>query len=705
MTDYLTPLDDWLAAPTNQLREQAFAASQFAASEIAEQGIRADVARDIVIRLLALAEQRTDDLADFRPMIESLTREVGLFPYVDETVASFSDQIAREAFRSESDPSLIFHIEQQRIFNSLLEGHNVVASAPTSFGKSLIIDSMLGQSHVERAAIIVPTLALLDETRRRIVSKIQEDTTIVFHRSQIAPTTGKVIFIGTQERLLDRDDIQRLDLLIVDEFYKADPSRSDGRFVALNAAISKLSRITRQFFLIGPFIDGIDARGWRYADVDFIKTAYRTVSFDPVDVQSSQDDVETLAKFLASEANQPALVFVKSPQSATELAKGLVAAGLNLRTKWSEDLSQWIAENYTPAWPLVDALESGIGYHHGRMPRALASALVRGFNRGEFKILLCTSTLIEGVNTAAKSVFIWDKKIDGRDVDYFTFSNIRGRAGRMGRHYVGKVFYFHPTPAEEQHDVEVPGLGTGGDIDEILVHYDAAEIPQPAQQRITDWLTSTGLSMAELRRYGGLGFERIARLKAKVDALSPDAIQLLSWQHLPRYRELEATVELVWGAFNLTRSGARSARQLTWLLWQLYREPSLAAFLRTIFDGERPMVADDLFGFLRSCEFSLPEMLMCLQTSLVRNVESSADYSLFVAMLENWFKPEAVKSLEEVGFPIVLFERLGLSVSDDATVDDTVERAMRAIEDREDVTAIEREMVSDARSVRGHIAT
>src|SRR6516225_2413129 len=38
----------------------------------------------------------------------------------------------------------------------------------------------------------------------------------------------------------------------------------------------------------------------------------------------------------------PALVFVKSPQSATALAEGLVHAGLDLGTEWSGNLSQWI---------------------------------------------------------------------------------------------------------------------------------------------------------------------------------------------------------------------------------------------------------------------------------------------------------------------------------------------------------------------------
>jgi hypothetical protein len=207
------------------------------------------------------------------------------------------------------------------------------------------------------------------------------------------------------------------------------------------------------------------------------------------------------------------------------------------------------------------------------MPRALGSALVRGFNRGHFKVLLCTSTLIEGVNTAAKSVFIWDKKIDGNDVDFFTFSNIRGRAGRMGRHYVGKVFYFHPAPEEEQHDVQVPGLGAGGEIDEILVHYDTREIAGAAQQRISGWQEATGLSIDELKRYGGLGFDRIVALKDLIGSLTPTEIHRLSWRQFPQYQELKSTAEVVWRAFNLRRSGARSASQLTLLLWKLYHEP------------------------------------------------------------------------------------------------------------------------------------
>jgi len=101
----------------------------------------------------------------------------------------------------------------------------------------------------------------------------------------------------------------------------------------------------------------------------------------------------------------------------------------------------------------------GVGVHHGRIPRALASRFVTLFNQNILPVLICTSTLIEGVNTAAKSVLIYDKTIFRRNYDFFTFSNIRGRAGRLGQHYVGQIFLFHPPPAQEHIEVTAPLLG------------------------------------------------------------------------------------------------------------------------------------------------------------------------------------------------------------------------------------------------------
>jgi hypothetical protein len=73
--------------------------------------------------------------------------------------------------------------------------------------------------------------------------------------------------------------------------------------------------------------------------------------------------------------------------------------------------------------------------------------------------LICTSTLIEGVNTSAKNVFIFDKQISNTNYDYFDFRNIAGRSGRMGRHLVGRIFLFHEPPEVRDFELHIPALG------------------------------------------------------------------------------------------------------------------------------------------------------------------------------------------------------------------------------------------------------
>lgn len=268
----------------------------------------------------------------------------------------------------------------------------------------------------------------------------------------------------------------------------------------------------------------------------------------------------------------------------------------------------------------------------------------------------------------------------------------------MGQHYVGKVFYFHSEPAETLTEIQVPGLGEGGDVDEILVHYEPIEITAPAQKRIEDWISATGLNIADLRRFGSLGFERIEKLKSAIATLKNEELKLLSWHGYPEYDELKAVCEIIFRVFNLNRSGAYTAKRLTFLVWRLYKEPSMSRFLRSQFDQERPTEPTDLFAFLRTCEFSLPEMMMCLNVSLKRNKHVSADYSLFVARLENWFRPECVKSLEEVGFPIVLFEKMGVPVSERSSVDEVISNVIKAGIDQRNLLQVEQEMIQDARA-------
>src|SRR5205085_5253464 len=118
-----------------------------------------------------------------------------------------------------------------------------------------LIDALLASGRYRRVAIVLPTIALLDEFRRRIEKRFGDRFTLVMYHSQASPPDGNGSFLGTQERLLNRADLGRLDLAVVDEFYKLEPSRQDDRSSTLNAAVYQLLRRSSQFFFLGPNIE------------------------------------------------------------------------------------------------------------------------------------------------------------------------------------------------------------------------------------------------------------------------------------------------------------------------------------------------------------------------------------------------------------------------------------------------------------------
>ena len=103
------------------------------------------VGQEFVLRLLS----RIEDFQGIETMIHSLVRQVGLFPYLEEENLSLKDTIAYEVHRpSGFKENIVFHHAQAEVYYTLLRGENVVLSAPTSFGKSLIIDSIIAsQQH------------------------------------------------------------------------------------------------------------------------------------------------------------------------------------------------------------------------------------------------------------------------------------------------------------------------------------------------------------------------------------------------------------------------------------------------------------------------------------------------------------------------------------------------------------------------------
>ncbi|WP_110972006.1 DEAD/DEAH box helicase [Pseudomonas huaxiensis] len=414
-------------------------------------------------KLIKLLDYFQSENLEYTPLLNNLIRQTGLYPYLDASKSIWQDRYAHESFKVDIGASekVTLHREQSLLLSKLLSGKSIAVSAPTSFGKSFVIDSFISIKKPINIAIIVPTIALTDETRRRLQRKFGD------HYKIITTTDEKLdernIFIFPQERAISyADKIDTLDMLVIDEFYKASSVFDKERSPALLRAILKLGEKSVQRYFLAPNIknlkDNVFTKGMEFCSLDF-----NTVFLEKHD----------LYKDIAKDESRKTKELLRILDSTT--GKTLIYAGtysnikklstliLSSRTKEPEDIltafSKWLAKNYDPNWTLTHLVVRGTGIHNGQLHRSLSQIQIKLFDEpNALKNIISTSSIIEGVNTSAQNVVLWSN-LSGKGrarITDFTYRNIIGRGGRMFRHFIGKIYILEEPPQETENTLDLP---------------------------------------------------------------------------------------------------------------------------------------------------------------------------------------------------------------------------------------------------------
>lgn len=641
-------------------------------------------------------------------IVDALARQFGLFPYLDPDLLSSADRIAYEVHRPEHmDDEVVFHRPQAEVYWHLMAGENVVLSAPTSFGKSLIIDAAIASGRYRNILIVVPTIALIDETRRRLAERFRGHFKVITHSTQ--SRAGRNIIIVTQERALERDFDDPIDLLVVDEFYKLRPTGShDERSVLLNQVVYRLLKRVPQFYMLGPTVLGISPDfGERIRYSTFLEP-YHTVASELHTVGGTGDDLSRLVE-LCKTLPDPTLIFCKSPSRAGAVARHLIAARLGRGSRETDEAAAWVGDNYHPDWHFAEGLRQGIGVHHGRIPRALAQYVVRAFDDGQIRFLVCTSTLIEGVNTKAKNIVILDHAINRVPIDLFTFNNIRGRAGRMSQHFVGHVYLFHPEPDQKLPLVEMPVYSQFDDTPEsLLIQLDDEDMKPSSRERIERFFTQDVLNHETLKASVGVDPQRQLNMAREIrDDLSSFAPMLI-WEGLPTAKQVQGICELLWRHFDGHRLGGgsiRSSRQLAYLINGLRSAPTTKSMINTslAYWNDPDKAVQQVLDFLRLwANFHFPRLLRCLcriQKDLFARARMPyGDYTYFCDSVENFFLDAGVVALDEYGVPLEIGRKLMSILAADSDLDRTLERFSRLNVDDLTVSPFEKSILKNAQA-------
>ncbi|HET9184126.1 MAG TPA: DEAD/DEAH box helicase [Candidatus Angelobacter sp.] len=683
------------------IRKNSFAIAKeicsFYSSHVDDQA-----AQDIVLRAL---EQRVN-FGKSKDVLDALAREIGLFPYLDPTRLSAMDQIAYEMHRFGEQGKQVFHVRQNAVFQVLLQKKNVILSAPPSFGKSLLIDALILQQMHDNVLIVVPTIALIDETRRRLVPKVREAYKVITHHSQIPARRN--IFIYTQERVVEQPPLEHLDLLVIDEFYKLNPDREDDeRWAKLNAVLYQYAKKATQIYLLGPNVGEIDPALLRSLKPEVFDEEYRTVAAEVHDETKNPVPLVRLVELCRS-LTDPTIIFCSSPEKAMLVAKELIAGGIRASSPESEAAAAWVAKTYHPEWHFGLALRQGIGVHHGRIPRSLAQFLVRAFDECQIQFLVCTSTLIEGVNTKARNMIIFDHTIDRKNIDRFTFNNIMGRSGRMGRYFVGHVYLFHDAPQDELPRIEVPAFSqTDAASDILLMRLEETELTDASRERLRRF-REQNLVPYELLRENDIDPESQLKLAAEIKENLEKYAPSLRWRTIPRWEDLLLTCQLIWRHFDGRRKAGHSASspdQLAYFLNKLKSTPSTHDWIHSQYlywkDADRAVTKIlDFYRLWAGVHFPrLLRILDRIQKHLLGTVgKEPGDYELFATKVQNLFLPPFVADLDEYGIPLELARKLAPQLAGSESLDELFQKVRQMDLRKTDLERFERQIIEIARA-------
>jgi len=388
-----------------------------------------------------------------------------------------------------------------------------------------------------------------------------------------------------------------------------------------------------------------------------------------------------LFELLLKIKDEQTMIYCSSSRRARMLSKKFYEFIKDKTTSYNYTvpLVEWVEENISKRWGLIALLKYKIAFHDGALQKHITSSIVKYFNEGHINFLFCTSTIIEGVNTSTKNIIIFDNKKGNKSIDYFDYSNIKGRAGRMMIHYIGKVYNFNPPiPKEEQMIIDIPFFQQNPIKDEVLIQLNEQEVKNKESQQYKK-LQEIPIEERKLFKRNGVlvwGQKEILEiLRRDINKKS----ELIIWTGMPKYEQLEYILNLGWD--NLLKKSETKYPMTKKKLTKVTFDYSLKQDIRYLVisnyiflkDDERNAdlskqelfdeAVRDAFGILRHWfQYKVPKILRTINSlqEFVCNERGirAGNYSYCADIIESDFVRNNMSILLEYGIPKSAIKKL-----------------------------------------------
>ena len=473
--------------------------------------------------------------------------------WIDEILTTIN-QMKNEVFVG--DKKYILTDYQKQIWDSMDEDKILGISAPTSAGKSFVILLKIVNRLITEnidVVYIVPTLSLLNQVTEDFNRELKKvgvkDYWISNSFDDEQTEERRNIYVMTQEKAIaafsdsERAFSKRL-ILVADEIQNIERIKEDtdqrSKILFDTLIEFRYKQNVEQIIISGPRIEEIEKVG---ESIFGIETKDHTTNISPVlnlTYSIKRIDKRYMLKQYCALTEEPMVIEIENvgviegygQKRYTDkylaylngLVKGVGSESQNIIFSPTSDTARKIAlamegeedegnkeliEYYSSTikdnYALCRTLLNGVAYHHGKLPMHVRRTLEKAISDKKIQYVVCTTTLLQGVNLPAQNVFIRNphlyvkRKKDAPELTNYEMANLRGRAGRLLKDYVGRTFVM-----DEDEFVDTEGY------EQLELFEDVTkELPSGYEQKFEEYREAIEYALEEsktvdatMRKYG-----------------------------------------------------------------------------------------------------------------------------------------------------------------------------------------------------------
>lgn len=253
-----------------------------------------------------------------------------------------------------TDNDLFFMTEQLNALKFISDNNRIILSAPTSFGKTLILKEYIYRFKPDTVVFIVPTNALSYELELDFKNNCAFSEYEIFDKNKASDDNYKEelvniksLFIGTQEKYLEiKSTLKSVDLFVIDEAYKLEDSVYEQRAYKLSKTfLDSIVSNCKKVCLLSP---NAMFEGFEDYNFDVFETTFNAVDKHLHIIKKNEfyNELTNVA------SKNKTILFCKSPSDTS-----IIEPNLPCLNESESNFIEFIETEFHPEWTVVKLLK------------------------------------------------------------------------------------------------------------------------------------------------------------------------------------------------------------------------------------------------------------------------------------------------------------------------------------------------------------